>query len=406
MRAFALSFVIGGRKSSRESRASHAILRVKKQRDERARGVSRVVSSLAPSSRVQQAANTMSPLGEEKSDNDEGVDSSDEALCEILGLTSLDGVTADDVVTDDHAKGANLNEWGIPNSPLDLSDDITSELQHLYKKESMCMLPNSLSLSAAAMRRLTDELVWGQSVQVDKTYETIRVMLKNGQIQERRTLTRLENFVDHHEGWKTLVHGYLRECITAVCGTEMVLYKEKLNLKPPGGSGFAPHLDTPSLRVALGDSGPQTFVTVMVAIDNMTPENGCLRMFKGEWTETNHCELIPPSDDNPDAGGREGAVPLDVADSLDFEDITCQGGDIVAFNGWTPHRSAANASAFPRRAVFLTYNPATEGDFHQRYYERMEELRNEWRHRVGLGGQRQLTQDEQFELDALATVPK
>jgi hypothetical protein len=78
----------------------------------------------------------------------------------------------------------------------------------------------------------------------------------------------------------------------------------------------------------------------------------------------------------------------------------------VAFNGWVPHRSAANSSSFPRRAVFLTYNPASEGDYHERYYQRMEELINGWRDRVGLSGRRQLTADEQFELDALATVPK
>ncbi len=56
--------------------------------------------------------------------------------------------------------------------------------------------------------------------------------------------------------------------------------------------------------------------------------------------------------------------------------------------------------------MFLTYNPASEGDFHHRYYEQMEELRNEWRDRVGLGGRRRLTDDERFELEALATIPK
>ncbi len=115
------------------------------------------------------------------------------------------------------------------------------------------------------MRRLTDELVFGKDVRVDKTYETIRV-LKHGQIEERRTLTRLENFVDHHEEWRELCHVYLKECISTICGTDMVLFKEKLNLKPPGGSGFAPHVDTPSLRVALGEAGPQTFVTVCSSV--------------------------------------------------------------------------------------------------------------------------------------------
>ena len=86
----------------------------------------------------------------------------------------------------------------------------------------------------------------------------------------------------------------------------MVLFKEKLNLKHQGGSGFAPHhLDTRSLRVALGETGPQNVVTVMVAIVNMMADNGCLCIAQGEWSESNaHCEPVPPSDDDPDAGGK------------------------------------------------------------------------------------------------------
>lgn len=184
----------------------------------------------------------------------------------------------------------------------------------------------------------------------------------------------------------------------------MVLYKEKLNLKPPGGSGFAPHLDSPSLRVALGKNGPQTFVTVMVAIDNMTTANGCLRVCKGDWSEDRHCTVIQPEEDgNPDAGGRAGAIPAEAESLLEFDDIECQGGDVVAFNGWAPHRSSANASPFPRRAVFLTYNPKSEGDFHDRYYERMEGIRDAWRSKVGLEG---ATVDDKIELDALATIPR
>ncbi|KAL3934362.1 MAG: hypothetical protein SGARI_003420 [Bacillariaceae sp.] len=186
----------------------------------------------------------------------------------------------------------------------------------------------------------------------------------------------------------------------------MALYKEKLNLKPPGGSGFAPHLDTPSLRVALGQDGPQTFCTIMVAIDDMTSDNGCLRVCKGNWSEENHCALIQPNvDSSPDAGGRAGAIPLEAAEEMTFENVTCKGGTIVCFNGWAPHRSAANTSPFPRRAVFLTYNPKGEGDFHKQYYANMQKLREEWRERSGLANRQQRLEDEKLEQAALATVP-
>ena len=98
----------------------------------------------------------------------------------------------------------------------------------------MCMFPTKLSIPAAVMQHLTYELIWGQdAVQVDKTYENIAS--NNFQNEERRTLTRLENVVTHHERWKEFCNGYLKECISAIIGTEMVFFKEKLNLQPQGG---------------------------------------------------------------------------------------------------------------------------------------------------------------------------
>lgn len=138
----------------------------------------------------------------------------------------------------------------------------------------------------------------------------------------------------------------------------------------------------------------------------MTEQNGCLRVCKGPWNEENHVPVVEPEKDgNPDAGGRAGAIEDPIAEKLTFDDIVCKGGSIVAFNGWAPHRSASNKTPFSRRAVFLTYNPASEGDFHERYYAKMDELRNTWRQSVGLFNRQQKLEDEKLEADALATVP-
>ena len=292
-----------------------------------------------------------------------------------------------------------------------------------YKKDALCIFPPECFIPAEYIRHLTDELISGgpHDVQVDKIYETIKVFIaeengtqshcgKRGEIYPKQVLTRLEQFVDGHEGWSDLCHNYLQKLVSEVLGTEMVLYKEKLNIKPPGGSGFAPHLDTPSLRIAFGDDGPQTFCTVMVAIDDMTKSNGCLRICKGEWNEDTCIHTLAPKIDggNPDAEGRVGAVPLDVTGRLEFEPLECKGGSIVLFNGWAPHRSAANASALPRRAVFLTYNPKVEGDFHKRYYKKMNEMRRAWRESVALASRQRLQdkEDARLELLAMSTIPK
>ena len=328
--------------------------------------------------------------------------------------------------------------------------------RHYYEKESVFIFPPERSIPADYIRRLADELMTEklnddhddgvghdddddddddvqqqqqqQQQAVDKSYETVHVVVVRREEEDEeeevrrpvRVLTRLEHFVDGHPGWSELCHTHLRELVSETLGIEMVLYKEKLNVKPPGGSGYAPHLDAPSLRIAFGEHGPRTFCTVMVAIDDMTELNGCLRICKGEWNEDRRVRTIDPAassssssssdggtdddDDvgNPDGGGRGGAIHPDVARALVFEPLPCESGTIAVFNGWAPHRSSSNASQFSRRAVFLTYNPKEEGDYHARYYERMTDMRREWRDKA----ERRYREDARSELEALSTIPK
>jgi hypothetical protein len=350
------------------------------------------------------------------------MESSDEALLDMLGLSSLNEMEEVADECDDKERTGSGGSQTMDNrqtsSPLpDLSDDWLDSIlapvaRDQYANEGVFRFPEECSIPAKHMRVITEEIVWGESgpgtalYQADRTYEGIKIW-KDGEIKERKTLTRLENFVDAHPGWNELCHGYLRRILSAALGDEMVLFKEKLNLKPPGGSGFAPHLDTPSLRIALGSEGPKTFCTLMVAIDDMTIKNGCLRICKGNWTEDNCCDVIQPdTNGNPDAGGRAGAIDSEISDGLNFEDMICKGGTVMVFNGWAPHRSSANLSPFPRRAIFLTYNPKCEGEYHTTYYEKMEELRSDWREKNIQEHRHQRLEDKKFEMDALSSVPK
>ncbi|CAM9169189.1 unnamed protein product, partial [Ectocarpus fasciculatus] len=209
-------------------------------------------------------------------------------------------------------------------------------------------------------------------------------------IESRQVLTRLENFVLSHRGWSSLCGsgGVLSEVVGLVCSEDSYepssgeehekwcLYKEKLNLKPAGGTGFAPHFDNPSLQVTgLCDN----FITLMIAIDDMTADNGCLRVVRGKWSEDSTAEMCAPVEAdaaaNPDGNGRRGAMTPEAAAELDWEDVECKSGDMYIFSGWIPHRSGVNATQLPRRAVFLTYNCPEDGDLRDDYYRVMRLLR-------------------------------
>ena len=225
------------------------------------------------------------------------------------------------------------------------------------------------------------------SMRIDSSVEMVKVLkgnladLNSCSLETKAVLTRLENFVSSSEDWTKLccTGGILSQVVGAVCAEDegeeqenWCLYKEKLNIKPAGATGYAPHLDNPSLQVTgLCDH----FVTLMLAIDDMTVENGCLRVVKGQWSPHTAgplcAEVDASTDANPDRDGRRGALRPEVADGMEWEDLECQSGDVYVFNGWIPHRSGANTTQLPRRSVFLTYNCPEDGELRDDYYRIM-----------------------------------
>jgi hypothetical protein len=199
---------------------------------------------------------------------------------------------------------------------------------------------------------------------------------------EKGAITRCEEFMSYHEPFAAIAGNDSR--LAGVCGTlfgdNACLVKEKLNFKPPEGAGFMPHLDHPSLAFYLP---PQcdSFITAMVAIDDMTVENGCLRVVRGVWNSSNRLTCVPPEGD-PEVGGRAGAITEKALEGLQFEDIVCKAGDVLLFNGWVPHRSGPNKTNHCRRAVFFTYNPASHGDHRAAYYKSLTDIRNGWKEKL------------------------
>jgi len=343
-----------------------------------------------------------------KCDIDQDCESVDtnEALAEMLGFTIQDSENY--WQDEEEPENDNTNhDLSLPIFPLLRLEHILhqDDAYKRYNEQGVYTFPREFSLSPLLLHRLTEEIRLApldSKEYGDRTFETI---------QGVRTLTRLENFVPDEPSsdkttWFDVCHDYVgHQLVSTLCQQPMVLYKEKLNFKPPkGGKGFAPHLDGPSLRVLYQEGqGPHTFVTIMIAIDKMTKQNGCLRVVRGSWSQDRHVPLEEyVKEGNPDGDGRAGAIPLHVADSMCFEDIECDVGTIVAFNAWVPHRSSANYSEMQRRAIFLTYNPAAEGDYRKYYYEQMTRMRDAYR--TANSHIKQI--DIQNDLDALTTIPK
>ncbi len=167
-----------------------------------------------------------------------------------------------------------------------------------------------------------------------------------------RVLSRIEKFIEYDD---TLAHLVFDPRIVGpsaeLLGDGAVLFKEKINFKMPGGGGFTPHQD-----IQPGwDQYASYFLSVLIAIDENTIENGCLELAAGHH--------------------RRGWIgrrwePLEGAEleGLEFVAYPMAPGDVAFFDCFTPHQSKPNLTARPRRNVYLTFNRASEGDFRDRYF--------------------------------------
>ncbi|KAI0845506.1 hypothetical protein F5Y00DRAFT_272825 [Daldinia vernicosa] len=126
--------------------------------------------------------------------------------------------------------------------------------------------------------------------------------------------------------------------LEALTGRDMVVLKDEIGWKLPGGKGAAPHLDRP----AYSQFAPE-FVEMMVAVDAHTGQNGCLEFVPGS-----HNEAVPISAD--------GRIEQTWLKGREFVPMLLDAGDILVFNESMAHRLAPNASDKRRAAVFGTYH--------------------------------------------------
>lgn len=174
-----------------------------------------------------------------------------------------------------------------------------------------------------------------------------------------RQLCRVENILDDHDGFRQLLQGEeMLGLVSQLMGEPAVLFKEKINYKLPGGNGFGAHQDAPAF-VSFG----QTYhITLMISVDPSTVENGCLEMVPGRHREG----LLPATEG--------GTLTPAFEASVTWEPLPTSTGDVVLFDSYIPHRSQANRSLLPRRALYVTYNRASEGSFRDAYFAQKREV--------------------------------
>lgn len=179
---------------------------------------------------------------------------------------------------------------------------------------------------------------------------------------QEKTLSRIENFVAYHKNFKKLVkQKKLLAFLAALIGEPVLFFKEKLNLKAAGARGYTPHQDAP----AFFDIDYHA-ISIFIAIDPATINNGCLYFIKeGQYLG----EIMLQQNLH------NHALNKTVVDSLTWEPIECNPGDVIVFSSYAPHYSPENKTSSSRRAIFLTFGKETKSQGKtQQYYDKKRKI--------------------------------
>lgn len=223
----------------------------------------------------------------------------------------------------------------------------TANLEHLQQWEAEGLIVMEDAISGAALASLQEWV--GEIAQRPGTAEGL-LQYDESTPDGKTVRCRTENFVPFHDGLRELVTtGLIQRTASELLGEEAVLYKEKINYKAAGGAGFAPHQDAPAYP------NVRQTVACMIAVDDATIENGCLQVARSRHQE----ELR--TDDG-------GCIDPSIAAELPWEPVPVKAGTLMWFHCYVPHRSGANTSTSTRRAIYLTYNAASDGNLREAYY--------------------------------------
>ena len=163
----------------------------------------------------------------------------------------------------------------------------------------------------------------------------------------RDRLRKLDNPVFHRDAFREMAKkAELVGIVELLIGTGISVFFSQVFMKPPEGGGPKPvHQD----NFYFGPDDQNAMLTVWIAIDDATTENGCLYYCDG-CHHGGVVEHIAPADEPFNL-----QVPLGQARQLEMTPAPVPSGGISLHHGNTLHQSAANTSRRPRRAVAMHY---------------------------------------------------
>jgi len=159
-------------------------------------------------------------------------------------------------------------------------------------------------------------------------------------------LRKIEQARNHSEVFRQLAtHPKLVAIVKNLLGEDLLLFRSTLMLKPAHhGSAHALHQDS-----AYWPIDPPSLVTVSIALNDATLENGCIKVIPGshKWGLQEWGGITQKQD-----------APLTQRDDVDLSakmDVPLTAGSALFFHSLMAHGSGANTTPHPRNTALYAY---------------------------------------------------
>ena len=222
-----------------------------------------------------------------------------------------------------------------------------------FDKLGWCLLPHFFSTDEVARIALWSDQVLDRARGVEARMVYGETSLTDPDVT---LIRRIERFCDDHMPFNDLLrHGRHLAIVATLLGGPACLFKEKINTKFSGGSGYGVHQDQQAGWTAFAP----VFVTAMICIDRINSDNGgfrianiarCNHLVAGEWRDLDY----------------------EQSQRFNLKEIALEPGDLLLFDSFVPHGSGPNLTQDVRRAVFATYNNSKFGDQRSSYFSLKE----------------------------------
>ena len=166
----------------------------------------------------------------------------------------------------------------------------------------------------------------------------------------KKNLRRIEKIYDKSEALK-LLNKKILMILKNLLGEEYTIFKDKFNVKPPGGDGFFAHYDGIFKFINHNNEKKRGwyeygnfFINVLVALDKCDKKNGTIEIANAHKGSFDDLLKNTKNDGTP-------AIKKTIEDETVFKLVNLEVGDMLFFLHTCPHRSNINNSKKNRRII-------------------------------------------------------